>query len=144
MKIISLIFILTLTIALSLAAFGDMPKYKVDADKCISCNLCVDKCPTGAIEMVDGKAVIDIEKCIGCAICVDGDQKDFAGCPTKAIAKIEKVKSTEEVKIDMKEKIWEKEETVKDSTKKEEEEEEEVKLTPCGKVKHCNNLPELR
>lgn len=128
MKILSLITVLTLTITFSLAAFGDMPKYKVDADKCVECNLCVDPCPTAAIEMVDGKAVIDLEKCIGCGICVDGDQKDFAGCPTKAIAKIEKKKV--EVVID---KVLEKEKTVKDSIKKE----EKVELTPCGKKVHC-------
>ena len=133
MRIISLTFILILTIALSLAAFGDMPKYKVDPDKCISCNLCVDKCPTNAIEMVDGKAIIDIEKCIGCAICVDGDKKDFAGCPTKAISKIEKASTTEEIKEEVKEKVLEKVEIVKDSTKKE----EKVKLTPCGRKVHC-------
>ena len=128
MKILSLIFILTLTISLSLVAFGDMPKYKVDADKCVGCNLCVDPCPTNAIEMIDGKAVIDLEKCIGCGICVDGDQKDFAGCPTKAIAKIEKKKTEVVIK-----KVLEKEKTLKDSTKKE----EKVELTPCGRKVHC-------
>lgn len=53
-------------------------KYSVKPDKCISCKICVSKCPTKAISMVDGKAVIDPEKCINCGICAKA-------CPTKAI-----------------------------------------------------------
>ena len=89
MKILSLIVVLTLTITFSLTAFGDMPKYKVDADKCIGCNLCIDPCPTDAIEMIDGFAVIDVDKCTACGICEDGDNDKFKGCPTGAIKRAE-------------------------------------------------------
>lgn len=130
MKLFSLILLLILSLSFTLIAFGDLPKYEIDAEKCIGCNLCVDTCPTGAIEIVDGKAVIDAEKCIGCGICEDGDKKDYPGCPTKAISKIEKKEVTE---VEVKEIIEEKKETTKDSTMKV----EKFKLTPCGKKVHC-------
>lgn len=50
----------------------------VDAKKCVSCGVCVDKCDVDAIE-IDGFAVISEEKCVGCAGCI-------AVCPTKAIS----------------------------------------------------------
>ena len=46
-------------------------------DTCIGCQKCVEVCPYGAIDMVDGKARIN-EKCTGCGACVDE-------CPVEAI-----------------------------------------------------------
>lgn len=60
--------------------------HKVNATQCIGCTLCVRNCPTNAITMVDGKAVIDRSKCINCGICVSGNGNDFAGCPVNAIS----------------------------------------------------------
>lgn len=59
--------------------------YTVDSSKCIGCRLCVSKCPTDAISMVNGKAVIDADKCIACGICANGDGQKWKGCPVKAI-----------------------------------------------------------
>jgi len=48
---------------------------RVDADACIGCDLCVDRCQFDAIEMqpVEGstlpKAVVDPQKCWGCGVC---------------------------------------------------------------------------
>jgi uncharacterized Fe-S center protein len=42
------------------------PKFVKD---CEGCGTCAKLCPAGAIEMVDGKAVIALEKCWGCSIC---------------------------------------------------------------------------
>ncbi|WFA09282.1 DUF362 domain-containing protein [Tissierella sp. Yu-01] len=49
----------------------------VNAEKCISCGICVNKCDFSAIETPD-TAVIDESKCIGCAGCI-------AVCPRGAI-----------------------------------------------------------
>lgn len=62
--------------------------YVVNPKKCISCRLCVSQCPTGAITMVKGKAVIDEAKCIACGFCAEGNGK-FKGCPTSAISQKE-------------------------------------------------------
>jgi uncharacterized Fe-S center protein len=49
----------------------------IDAEKCISCGICENKCNYGAIQTLD-TAVIDESKCIGCAGCI-------AVCPQGAI-----------------------------------------------------------
>ncbi len=51
---------------------------KVSKKGCIGCGTCVKKCPAGAIEIVNKKAVINPEKCIGCADCI-------IICPKEAI-----------------------------------------------------------
>lgn len=62
--------------------------YKVNSDTCIGCQLCASNCPTNAITMQNGKAVIDPEKCTACGICANGNGNDFSGCPTTAISKV--------------------------------------------------------
>lgn len=43
----------------------------VDWDQCQECGQCIEWCPVGAIEMIEGKgAKIDQEVCYGCAECV--------------------------------------------------------------------------
>ncbi|HSA32549.1 MAG TPA: 4Fe-4S binding protein [bacterium] len=37
--------------------------------KCSGCRECIPVCPTKAITLRMGKAVIDPEKCIGCGLC---------------------------------------------------------------------------
>ena len=54
--------------------------YKVGADECTSCNICLDLgCP--AISISDDKAVIDASTCQGCSICAQI-------CPQEAISKV--------------------------------------------------------
>ena len=87
-------FLLPLLIVFSflLLTAGDTDLYKVNKSKCIGCKLCIPVCPTKAISMVSGKAVIDPEKCIGCGLCV-------SKCPVKAIKKVEKKEKTKKKKV---------------------------------------------
>ena len=62
--------------------------YKVNPKMCIGCQLCVSVCPTDAITMVHGLAIIDANKCIDCGICEFGNG-NYKGCPTNAIKKQE-------------------------------------------------------
>ena len=88
------IMILIVLVAIPLIIFAqDTTKvYKVDSSKCIGCTICVQskKCPTDAIEMKNGRAVIDPTKCIHCGICAKQ-------CPVAAINEIEIVDSSEAV-----------------------------------------------
>ena len=47
-------------------------------DKCESCGSCMDECPNGAVEEVDGVYRINTEKCEDCGSCMDV-------CPNDAI-----------------------------------------------------------
>ncbi len=52
---------------------SEKPKYhalKVDAEKCFGCTHCMQICPTEAIRIVNGIAVIDDERCVDCGNCL--------------------------------------------------------------------------
>jgi heterodisulfide reductase subunit A len=51
---------------------------EIDPEKCDGCGECVEECPTSAIKIEDGKAVITEALCKGCGAC-------GGVCPTKAI-----------------------------------------------------------
>ena len=87
------IVVLVILIAIPLIIFAQnvTKVYEVDASKCVGCTICVrsGKCPTDAIEMKNGKAVIDESKCIDCGICAKQ-------CPFGAIYEVEIMDSTEQ------------------------------------------------
>ncbi len=62
--------------------------FHVNPKMCIGCQLCVSVCPTDAISMIHGRAIIDADKCIDCGICEIG-KGNYRGCPTNAIKKLE-------------------------------------------------------
>ncbi|MGM0663263.1 MAG: 4Fe-4S binding protein [Thermodesulfobacteriota bacterium] len=49
----------------------------VDPNECISCGICCDTCPTGAISLNE-TARVDSARCMGCGLCVEA-------CPRGAI-----------------------------------------------------------
>lgn len=70
---------------------------KIIKDKCIGCEKCVDQCPFGAIEMIDGKAYIT-EACTVCGACIDV-------CPVEAIIR-EEVESSSTINVDDYKDVW--------------------------------------
>ena len=54
-----------------------------DSSNCTSCGVCVDRCPFGAKEKLDGNMVFKPELCFGCGLCV-------STCPTHAIKLVNK------------------------------------------------------
>jgi NAD-dependent dihydropyrimidine dehydrogenase PreA subunit len=51
----------------------------IDVARCTGCGTCIDICPTGALYLVEGKAVLDAVLCHECEACIDI-------CATGAIA----------------------------------------------------------
>ena len=39
-------------------------------DLCVNCGKCIESCPSGAISMKGGKALVSQEKCIKCGTCM--------------------------------------------------------------------------
>jgi electron transport complex protein RnfB len=54
-----------------------------DADNCIGCGVCVDRCQMEAITRFDDKVALDLDRCIGCGLCV-------STCPSDALRLIRK------------------------------------------------------
>jgi len=50
----------------------------VSEEKCVGCELCVEKCPVEAISMENSIAKIDMERCIHCGTC-------HSVCPQEAV-----------------------------------------------------------
>ncbi len=50
----------------------------VDAEMCTGCGTCEDRCPVGAISVVEEVARVDADKCIGCGVCTPTCQGDGA------------------------------------------------------------------
>jgi Na+-translocating ferredoxin:NAD+ oxidoreductase subunit B len=51
----------------------------VEADQCIGCETCLERCQMEAIQLQEGSAVINRDRCIGCGLCVPT-------CDAKAIS----------------------------------------------------------
>lgn len=64
-----LIVLLIILIAISLLAITKSNIF-VESNSCVGCGDCIGVCPTNAIEIIAGKAVIDAELCINCEICI--------------------------------------------------------------------------
>lgn len=53
----------------------------LDESKCVGCTNCMRRCPTQAIRIKNGKAVIDNEKCVHCGECIKA-------CPYQAYSAV--------------------------------------------------------
>ena len=51
----------------------------IDSEQCVGCGACVEACPTGAMQLLDGVATVDQAKCRQCEVCV-------SACPRHAIS----------------------------------------------------------
>lgn len=47
-----------------------LPSVHLINDRCIGCTDCIKRCPTEAIRVRNGKAVINNERCIDCGVCI--------------------------------------------------------------------------
>jgi 2-oxoacid:acceptor oxidoreductase delta subunit (pyruvate/2-ketoisovalerate family) len=55
-----------------------------DADLCVACETCIDRCPPEALSMGEDEVpVVDFDRCFGCAVCA-------TGCPEEAITMVNK------------------------------------------------------
>jgi electron transfer flavoprotein alpha subunit len=57
----------------------------IDQDACIGCGVCVQVCPFGALELVDGIAEVD-DKCTACNACVPECPANALGLPERKAA----------------------------------------------------------
>lgn len=55
-----------------------------DAELCVACETCVERCPADALVLGDDELpVVDLDRCIGCGVCA-------TGCPSDAIEMMER------------------------------------------------------
>jgi ferredoxin len=55
----------------------------LDAELCIGCGTCQDRCQMEALSMADARAVLNLDRCIGCGLCV-------TTCPSGALSLVRK------------------------------------------------------
>lgn len=49
-----------------------MPRPIIDTDECSGCGICVDSCPSGALDIVGSVAsVVNEDSCDGCGTCME-------------------------------------------------------------------------
>ncbi|MBN1657920.1 MAG: 4Fe-4S binding protein [Anaerolineae bacterium] len=63
---------------------------RIDSERCSGCGACMEVCPTGALYLVDGRAVVDQALCRGCEACV-------TACPVGAIRLVTREEPAAEV-----------------------------------------------
>jgi Pyruvate/2-oxoacid:ferredoxin oxidoreductase delta subunit len=60
-------------------AFSSGFEPRFDAEACVACETCLERCPAEALEMgPEDVPLVDLDRCFGCAVCA-------TGCPSDAI-----------------------------------------------------------
>jgi ferredoxin len=72
---------------------------EIEANKCLGCGICRNRCQVHAISEKEGVSVVDHKKCIGCGLCV-------TGCPNSA-ARLERKSECEIVNPPVDFEAWE-------------------------------------
>lgn len=67
---------------------------RLDRDKCMGCTNCIKNCPTQAIRVRNGKAVIISERCIDCGECIRTCTHNAKQAVTDSLDSMEKYKFT--------------------------------------------------
>jgi len=70
----------------------------VDADQCIGCETCVERCQFGALSVPEDLCEVDWLRCVGCGLCVPV-------CPTEAL-RLERRSESETVSVPVDEDEW--------------------------------------
>ncbi|MFO7819625.1 MAG: [Fe-Fe] hydrogenase large subunit C-terminal domain-containing protein [Halanaerobacter sp.] len=71
---------------------SDLHSVYLDEDKCEGCTICVKNCPTDAIRVHQGQAIIKDEKCIDCGECVRSCEHHAKKISTDYLEEIEDYK----------------------------------------------------
>jgi iron only hydrogenase large subunit-like protein len=66
----------------------------IDQEKCIGCVACIKVCPTKAIRVLDGTAVVKAELCTDCGYCIRVCRYDAATAKTSTTSDLKKFKYT--------------------------------------------------
>jgi len=61
---------------------------QVNADECIGCETCVERCQMDAVDVIDDIAAVNLDRCIGCGLCV-------TTCPTEAMQLVKKAEDAQ-------------------------------------------------
>jgi Pyruvate/2-oxoacid:ferredoxin oxidoreductase delta subunit len=58
-------------------------RISAEADLCVACGDCLDRCQMEALSLVDDVVALDLDRCIGCGLCV-------AACPAECLYLVRK------------------------------------------------------
>jgi ferredoxin len=65
---------------------GERVLPRINGNICTGCGKCVDVCPTGALDLVEGRAaIVRLELCSYCGDCEELCPKEAIACPFEVV-----------------------------------------------------------